>query len=1003
MMKASVSSSGSITASRMMRAEGQTTQAAAMSSHDAFDDVDEEVALGALDRANITHKHHSNRSHSKDVLGADASSSESAEDHLDESLDNTDGLQGLDDHDMEIGDQIGADDNLTDATADESEQLSDDKDKDGILGGLIKSVSGGRKTGVGAPVDCVWADWGPYQACSLTCGWGHTNRERKVKVEAKNNGRKCVGSHKQIVQCKYRNCAVQCKWGNWGAWTRCAKTCGGGTKERTRAKVVIAQWGGKDCVGTDKEETKCNSQPCPVLCEWATWGPWSECQRSCGGGLSVRDRGIATVAKHGGKNCSGPWLENRTCNTQNCPVHCVWATWGSWGKCSKTCGNGTTVRTRAKKVAAAFGGTECEGDSQESTSCNGISCPVNCKWGNWGAWSNCSKSCGKGERSHTRKRLIQAKHGGADCGGLTTVTEACNTQPCPADCTWATWGHWSNCSKSCGGGTQTRIRNETAAKHGGLPCNGSTKEETVCNTAGCPVDCKWSHWTPWEKCTVSCGGGMTTRKRTVLQQAAWGGKACSGTAFEEENCNIAGCSVDCKWDTWGAWSPCTKTCGTGVTTRTRTEAQKVQFGGAHCIGGPEENKTCNTHGCPVNCAWGDWSGWTACTATCGNGTTSRVRSEKTREAFGGLPCNGSARAEKACNTEACPVDCVWGLWGSWTHCTKTCGGGKSTRSRAKVKEAMDGGHDCIGEGHLERDCNAQPCPVDCRWEEWNEWSACSVTCGVGVKRRARPKYEEQFGGKTCEGSGTEDSECFEYAAGCPASAMTTKSPPVVTNASQPSTARSIPVRAHVPGNASNASSSPTPSPSPFSLPFEVRPTTTEEPSASNATNSTNSTEDSSSASPTPTSSSNKTVSKVTVSDSAPAPTGSSAEPSTSETPTPAPGSEGSPTPSPPTPSATTSDTGGYDQTLPDALGGGGATGGATGNNTDASTGGNTVVSSSSGDNTNAENPNAEAPSSSPTPAPKRWPSQGGATAAKGHVQAVLLAAAVGAWATLAGA
>lgn len=778
LMRAVVGAGGSVGTSRMMRAEHHAPQAelstgAGGSPEGA--DMAEEASLG---RGN-TSSARINGSGSDLTDDLDAFKGKLSEDVTDSAEDSIDagvGDLGMDNEkagdsqDMEIGSQIGEEDtdslNLTDMGAAGAREAQAGKD----------SASSWRIRRSAKPVDCVWGQWGAYEPCTKSCGWGRTHRVRKFLTKAVNGGRKCIGSAKQIVSCKYRSCPVQCKWGTWGAWTRCGKTCGGGNMQRARGKVVVASDGGKDCMGSDRETKPCNTQHCPVLCEWAPWGPWSDCQRTCGGGVSMRDRGIKTTAKFGGSNCTGPWIENKTCNTQLCPVHCDWDKWGSWGKCTKTCGNGTTVRTRKKKVLAANGGKDCEGDIKESTSCNAIDCPVNCKWGNWGAWSLCSATCGKGERSHTRKRLVQAKHGGADCSGPETATEHCNTQPCPVDCSWETWGNWSSCSKTCGGGLQSRTRRETPAKFGGLPCSGSAKEDDPCNTAGCPVDCKWSHWSPWENCTVSCGGGITTRKRTVVQAAAWGGKACSGTAFEEDACNIGGCAVDCQWGEWEAWLPCTQTCGTGHTSRSRKVTVEPMFGGKNCTGGCVQNVTCNTAGCPVDCKWGQWTAWTTCTATCGNGTTSKTRHQEKKQAYGGANCTGPAHVVTPCHTEPCPVDCEWGNWETWTKCTATCGGGTSTRSRSKVKKANDGGRDCVGEASLKRECNAQPCPVNCKWEEWGPWSGCSVTCGVGVKRRARPKLEEQYGGKTCTGSGTEDGECIMTGSGCPDIPLTSAPP-----------------------------------------------------------------------------------------------------------------------------------------------------------------------------------------------------------------------------------
>ena len=56
--------------------------------------------------------------------------------------------------------------------------------------------------------------------------------------------------------------------------------------------------------------------------------------------------------------------------------------------------------------------------------------------------------------------------------------------------------------------------------------------------------------------------------------------------------------VDCKWENWSAWSTCTKTCGGGITTRSRVEAQEALYGGADCFGDDTEDKPCNQE---INC------------------------------------------------------------------------------------------------------------------------------------------------------------------------------------------------------------------------------------------------------------------------------------------------------------------------------------------------------------------------------------------------------------------
>jgi hypothetical protein len=54
---------------------------------------------------------------------------------------------------------------------------------------------------------------------------------------------------------------------------------------------------------------------------------------------------------------------------------------------------------------------------------------------------------------------------------------------------------------------------DISAKHGGDEC--PVSEERVCNTQSCPIDCKVSAWTSYSACTKSCGTGSKTKSRSL--------------------------------------------------------------------------------------------------------------------------------------------------------------------------------------------------------------------------------------------------------------------------------------------------------------------------------------------------------------------------------------------------------------------------------------------------------------------------------------------------------
>ncbi|KAM9391388.1 ADAMTS-like protein 2 [Pholidichthys leucotaenia] len=180
------------------------------------------------------------------------------------------------------------------------------------------------KNCTGPPCERHWtvSEWGP---CSGLCSQGKMVRHVYCKAP---EGRvvpenQCSAANKPLAihPCGERDCAP-----HWLSqdWERCNTTCGRGVKHRIVLCVGIS--GGKfqifddeACGGSEKpeEENTCFERPC---FKWYTT-PWSECTKTCGIGVRMRDvkcyqgrelvRGCDPLTKP---------VAKQTCTLQPCPT-----------------------------------------------------------------------------------------------------------------------------------------------------------------------------------------------------------------------------------------------------------------------------------------------------------------------------------------------------------------------------------------------------------------------------------------------------------------------------------------------------------------------------------------------------------------------------------------------------------------------------------------------------------------------------------------------------------
>uniref|UniRef100_A0A452TVB6 Thrombospondin-2 n=1 Tax=Ursus maritimus TaxID=29073 RepID=A0A452TVB6_URSMA len=168
---------------------------------------------------------------------------------------------------------------------------------------------------------------------------------------------------------------------------------------------------------------------------------------------------------------------------------------------------------------------------------------------------------------------------------------------------WSPWAEWTQCSVTCGSGTQQRGRSCDVTSN---TCLGPSIQTRVCSLGKCDnrirQDGGWSHWSPWSSCSVTCGVGNITRIRLCNSPVPqMGGKNCRGSGRETKGCQGVPCPIDGRWSPWSPWSACTVTCAGGIRERTRVcNSPEPQHGGKDCVGDVQEQQMCNKRSCPID-------------------------------------------------------------------------------------------------------------------------------------------------------------------------------------------------------------------------------------------------------------------------------------------------------------------------------------------------------------------------------------------------------------------
>ncbi|XP_034983887.2 A disintegrin and metalloproteinase with thrombospondin motifs 20 isoform X1 [Zootoca vivipara] len=499
------------------------------------------------------------------------------------------------------------------------------------------------------------------------------------------------------------------------------------------------------CVSKEKEKL-------PVDGEWGSWGPYSSCTRTCGGGIKSTTRLCnRPEPKHGGQYCVGRRMKFRSCNTDSCP-----------------------------KGRKDFREQQCSEFDGKHFNINGLTSTVRWlpKYSGISTKDRCKLFCrvsGTTSYYQLKDRVIDGTPCGTDTHDI-CVQGLCRQAGC--DHVLNSKARRDKCGICGGDDSSCRTLSGTfnSAHYGynivvKIPIGATNLDIHQHSYSGKPEDDNYlalsntqGHFFLNGNFVVSLSkkeismygtnfeysGSNNTVERINstgrLEEEILLQVLCVGNLYNPDirysfNVPVEGGHDLFIWDPYGLWQDCSKMCQ-GLHRRRVTCIQRSD----HLVVSDQRcehitRPTAVTEQCNTECElrWHN-TGKSECSTRCGPGFRSLdIHCMKYSVSKGlSVPVDDKycADQQKPPIREPCHGDCLLTSWHytGWSECSRSCGRGARTREAFCMNN--------FGRRLADRECHKLPKIITESCNEFlcpswttSDWSECPVTCGKGMRRR----------------------------------------------------------------------------------------------------------------------------------------------------------------------------------------------------------------------------------------------------------------------------